>query len=53
MKIEVYVCGDFNIWNKDDTDDYAKRFLEVIGNFNYKNVVGYVNLHTSLCIQPT
>ena len=31
---KVYVCGDFNIWAEDDTDNYAKRFLEVVGNFN-------------------
>ena len=36
---KVYVCGDFNIWAEDDTDNYKKRFLEVVGNFNYKNVV--------------
>ena len=36
---KVYVCGDFNIWAEDDTDNYTKRFLEVVGNFNYKNVV--------------
>ena len=36
---KFYICGDFNIWAEDDTDDYAKRFLEVIGNFNYKNAV--------------
>ena len=36
---KVYVCGDFNIWTEDDTDNHAKRFLEVVGNFNYKNVV--------------
>ena len=36
---KVYVCGDFNIWTEDDTDNYTKRFLEVVGNFNYKNVV--------------
>ena len=35
---KVYVC-DFNIWTEDDTDNYTKRFLEVVGNFNYKNVV--------------
>ena len=36
---KVYVCGDFNIWAEDDTDNYTKRFLEVVRNFNYKNVV--------------
>ena len=36
---KVYICGDFNIWTEDNTDNYAKRFLEVIENFNYKNVV--------------
>ena len=47
---KVYVCGDFNIWAEDDTDNYTKRFLEVVGNFNYKNVVGYVNLLPGLDI---
>ena len=36
---KFYVCGDFSIWAEDDTDNYTKRFLEVVGNFNYKNVV--------------
>ena len=36
---KVYVCGDFNIWTKYDTDNHAKRFLEVVGNFIYKNMV--------------
>ena len=36
---KVYVCGDSNIWTENDTDNYTKRFLEVVGNFNYKNVV--------------
>ena len=36
---KVYICDDFNIWTEDDTDNYAKRFLKVIGNLNYKNVV--------------
>ena len=35
MKTEKYACGDFNIWTEDDTDNHAKRFLEVVGNFNY------------------
>ena len=36
---KVHVCGDFNIWTEDDTDNHAKRFLEAVGNFNFKNVV--------------
>ena len=27
---KVYVCGDFNIWAEDDTDNYTKRFLETL-----------------------
>ena len=36
---KAYICGDFNTWVEDDTYNYKKIFLEVIGNFNYKNVV--------------
>ena len=36
---KVYVCGDSNIWTEDNTDNHAKRFLEIVGYFNYKNMV--------------
>ena len=40
MKIKkFYSCGNSYIWVDDDTDNYAKRFLEVTANFNHKNVV--------------
>ena len=37
--IKVCVCGDFSIWTEDETDNHVKRFLEVVENFDYKNVV--------------
>ena len=45
---KVYVCDDFNIWAEDDTDNYTKRFLEVIGNLITK--MWYVNLLPGLDI---
>ena len=45
---KVYVCGDFNIWTEDDTDNHAKDFWKLLETLIIR--MWYVNLLPGLDI---
>ena len=35
----IYICGDFNVWVEDRSDQYARKFMEVLDVFDCRNVI--------------